>query len=194
MKNAIILHGWVQAWEYYDDKYPTASNSHWIPWLSKQLQIKGYKADAPEMTQHNETTYESWKREFERFDLTTDTLLVGHSLGGGFIVRYLSENDVKVGKVILVAPWMGIKSDDAVDTFNDDFFNFTLDRTIASKTADIHIIYSNDDFQSIHESISILRESLDDVKFIELQNKGHFTRESLGTEVFPELLEVCIQP
>lgn len=194
MKNAIILHGWVEAWEYYDDKYPTASNSHWIPWLSKQLQIKGYKVDAPEMTQHAETTYESWKREFERFDLTPDTLLVGHSLGGGFLVRYLSENDVKVGRVILVAPWTGIKSDEAVDGFNDDFFTFTNDRAIAAKTAGIHVMYSDDDFQSIQKSITMLRDSLDDIEFIELHAKGHFTRESLGTETFAELLELCMKP
>ena len=40
MKNAILVPGRPDKDEYYDSKYPTNSNSHWFPWLSKQLQIK----------------------------------------------------------------------------------------------------------------------------------------------------------
>jgi hypothetical protein len=39
MKNAILIHGWADKHEFYDPKYPTASNSHWFPWITKQLMI-----------------------------------------------------------------------------------------------------------------------------------------------------------
>ena len=45
--------------------------------------------------------WDLWVREVERFDLTPETLIVGHSCGGGFWVRYLSEHPkLKVGKVV----------------------------------------------------------------------------------------------
>lgn len=194
MKNAILLHGWNTLAEFNDPAKPTASNDHWFPWLTKQLQLHGYKVDVPEMPQHTDTTYEAWLHEFERFDITSDTLLVGYSLGGGFLVRYLSEHDTHVGRVILAAPWMGLTADGSRDeTFSPGFFDFEIDRKLSTKTKGLTILYSDDDFDIIHQSIACLRHKLDDVEYIELQDKGHFTRDSLGTEVFPELLELCIK-
>lgn len=194
MKNAILVHGWNTRQEFFDSTKPTASNDHWFPWLTKQLMIRGYKVDVPEMTQYDQSTYESWKREFERYDITPDTLLVGHSCGGGFLVRYLSEHDIKVGRVILVAPWLGVMDGELQsETFNQDFFDFTPERTLATKTTSLHLLVSDDDFDDIHQSVAMLRESLDDLQFIELKGMGHFTRTSLGTEEFPELLVACIQ-
>lgn len=192
MKNAIIIHGWANTAEYFDETFPTSSNSHWIPWLSRQLQLQSYKVDAPEMTQHTESTYESWVHEFERFDITPETLLVGHSCGGGFLVRYLSEHDISVGRVILVAPWIGIKADEYVRDFNESFFDFTISRDIASKTQGLYLMHSDDDMESVQLSVAKLRQSIDALNYIELSGKGHFTRDSLGAEAFPELLQLCL--
>jgi predicted alpha/beta hydrolase family esterase len=192
MKNAILVHGWNTHAEFFDSTRPTASNDHWFPWLTKQLMVRGYKVDAPEMTQYDQSTYESWKREFERFDITPDTLLVGHSCGGGFLVRYLTEHDIKVGRVILVAPWLGIKGTDLQDEpFDENFFAFTPERTLAAKTAGLHLLVSDDDFADIHQSVAILRDAVDDMQITEFTGKGHFTLGSLGTEEFPELLDFC---
>lgn len=190
LKNAILLHGWNTKDEFFDPTKPTASNDHWFPWLTKQLMVRGYKVDVPEMTQYSQTTYESWKKEFERFDLNQNTLLVGHSCGGGFLVRYLSENYIQVGRVLLVAPWLGLHLDDFPDK---DFFAFTANPKIADKTTGLYVIYSTDDFESIQDSVNLLKNTIDGAKYIALQNKGHFTRTSLGTDAFPELLELCLQ-
>jgi len=48
MKNAILIPGRPDKEEYYDPKYPTNSNNHWFPWLSKQLQINDVFAVAIE--------------------------------------------------------------------------------------------------------------------------------------------------
>ncbi|HEU5004853.1 MAG TPA: hypothetical protein VFT49_02075 [Candidatus Saccharimonadales bacterium] len=37
MKRAIILHGRPAKKDYYGDKWPSESNSHWLPWLQKQF-------------------------------------------------------------------------------------------------------------------------------------------------------------
>ena len=79
MKNAIIIHGAPDKEEYYSDKYPSASNFQWLPWLQKQLIMRDIKADTPEMPHAYSPQYDVWKREFERFDITSETILVGHS-------------------------------------------------------------------------------------------------------------------
>lgn len=108
MKNAIILHGQPSKEEYYDPERPSMSNAHWIPWLQGQLLKNDIAAATPEVPFAYEPEWELWKQEVERFEITPDTLIVGHSRGGEFWLRYLSENkDLSVGKVVLVAPSLG---------------------------------------------------------------------------------------
>lgn len=190
MKNAILIHGWNTKDEFFDPDKPTASNDHWFPWLTKQLMVRGIKVDAPEMPQYDFTTYESWRREVERFDIGPETILIGHSCGGGFILRYLSENDVQVGKVFLVAPWLGINFG---YQFDEDFFDFMLDRDIAKKTRCLTLISSDDDFDVITESVHRIRRQTYGINYLDMHGKGHFTRTSLGTDEFPELLEEVLR-
>lgn len=191
MKNAILVHGWNTRDEYYDPEKPTASNDHWFPWLTKQLMIRDIHTVAPEMPGYY-PEYEVWKREFERFDVSEDTILIGHSCGGGFLIRWLGENpNRKVGKAILVAPWLGLRFSD--DPFDETFFNFEIVRTIAKQTESLHVFNSSDHFEVVAQSVDIIRTKIDDIQYHDFTNKGHFTKTSLGTEAFPELLEEIIR-
>lgn len=103
MKNAIILHGKPSQKEYYDSKIPSSSNKHWIPWLQKQLIVNDIKADTPDVPHAHDPQWDLWVKEVERFEIGPETILVGHSCGAGFWIKYLSLNKtLKVGKVILV--------------------------------------------------------------------------------------------
>ena len=105
MKNAIILHGQPGKEEYYNPERPSMSNAHWIAWIQAQLLKNDIAAATPEVPFAFKPEWELWKQEVERFDINPDTILIGHSRGGEFWLRYLSENkDIRVGKVILVAP------------------------------------------------------------------------------------------
>lgn len=188
MKKALLIHGWFPKKTFYDGNYPTASNSHWFPWLSKQLMIRDIHAVAIEMPESYYPDYEIWKKELERFEIDKNTILVGHSCGGGFLVRWLSEKSgIKVDQVILVAPWLGVSSN-GDKPFNKNFFDFTIDNDLAKKANRFVILNSSNDDKDIHESVDILRQKVDGLKCIELKNKGHFTKKSLGGEEFPELL------
>lgn len=190
MENALLIHGWKTKAEYYDPKKPTASNDHWFPWLTKQLVLRDVNTVSIEMPNGYYPEYSVWKRELERYDITDQTMLVGHSCGGGFLVRWLSETDVKVGKVVLVAPWLGLDTDN--EPFDDSFFNFAIDPNIAEKTKSLSIVTSNNDMKGVLDSIQILRNKLVDVKFKEFKDKGHFTLSSLGKQEFSELLEELV--
>ena len=188
MKTAILVHGRPNEDEYSNPKIPMPSNDHWLPWLSKELSMKGIHPYALEIPRPFQPRYEVWKKEFERFDVDADTVLVGHSCGGGFLVRWLSENpDKKVGRVVLVAPWINPSDSPAGDTA--DFFHFDIDANMVAHTAGVTLLHSTDDMQSIVDSVKVLRETIKDLKYVEFENMGHFVKGDMGKTEFPELLQ-----
>jgi len=187
MRNAIIVHGSTDKEEYYANKYPSMSNSHWIPWLQKQLLVNDVPAATPEIPQCYNLEYETWKREFERYDVTPETILVGHSCGGGFLVRWLSEHrEVRVGKVVLVAPWINPDKD---KEGGDDFFDFEIDPSLVFRTDGLMIYGSDNDRDAIQKSVQILREKIKDAGYREFTGYRHFITKHMGRVEFPELLE-----
>ena len=146
----------------------------------------------PEMPLSFKPEYKIWKKEFERYDIGPSTLLVGHSCGGGFLIRWLSENkEAKVGKVILVAPWLN--PDDNPKYYTGDFFEFDIDSKLIDRTAGIIIFRSSNDFSDVLKSIDILKAKIKDIKICEFKDYGHFCDRDLKTDAFPELLEECLR-
>ncbi len=191
MKNAVVVPGSPDKEEYFDPKVPANSDNHWYSWLAKQLQMKDIHAVVAEPPLPFRPRYAEWKKEFERYDITPETILVGHSCGGGFLVRWLSENkDKKVGKVVLVAPWLNPDNNPASDTA--DFFEFEIDPELTKRTAGVTIFNSDNDESSIQESVRIIRNAVVDVKYQAFHNYGHFCLENMNTTEFPELLKECL--
>jgi uncharacterized protein len=189
MKNAIIIHGMPSKEEYYSEAYPSASNFQWLPWLQKQLIIRDIKADTPEMPHAYNPEYSLWKKEFERFDITSETILVGHSCGGGFLLRWLSQHpEIKVGKVVLVAPWLDVEHE-----LITDFFNFEIDPKLAAQTKGLTIFYSDDDTSDIQNSVTKIQNEIENIKQVSFHDYGHFVGENLRTNGFPELLEEILK-
>ena len=85
MSNAIILHGQPTKKRYYDPSFPASSNYYWIPWLQKQLISRGIHTATPDVPDNWNPVLENWRKEFERYDVASETILVGHSCGGGFL-------------------------------------------------------------------------------------------------------------
>lgn len=184
MQTAVIIHGLPSKESYYNPEIEAQSNSHWLPWIQRQLLLKDILAQAPEMPTPYAPTYEGWKSIFEMFPLNEDTILIGHSCGGGFVLRYLSENDIKVGKVVLVAPWI-----DTDQTLISKMFDFTIDPNVADKTKELVIFNSKDDKENIQKSFNLIKERVKGARIVEFENMGHFIFKHMGTEAFPELLK-----
>lgn len=189
MHTAIIIHGMPEKETYYNLDKDSDSNAHWLPWIQKRLLVNNIFTQTPEMPEPYLPNYEAWKKEFERFDINENTILVGHSCGAGFLIRYLSENNIKVNKVALVAPWLNVNRE---EDFN--FFDFEIDKNIINKTKDLKIFFSTDDHEEIINSMEKIKKEISDIdsKIMEFENKEHFTFGSMGTREFPELLEFLI--
>jgi len=120
MKNAIILHGGPSKEEYYDPDAPSMSNAHWIPWLQGQLLKHDIPTATPEVPQSFDRNWQVWNKEVERFEIGPETILIGHSTGAGFFIKYLSiHKHVNVNKVILVAPWLDPDHEHTKNFFDD---------------------------------------------------------------------------
>ena len=190
MKNAIIVHGKPGKEEYYSDEYPSPSNFAWIPWLQKQLIIHDIKADTPEMPMAFEPQYELWRAEFERFDITPQTILVGHSCGGGFLVRWLSEHkDMQVGTVVLVSPWVDPEKENKYDFFR----NFEIDPNFPARCDKVIAYTSDNDFVHCKESVELIKQIAPDIMVREFEGMGHFIPMHMGKDEFPELLEEILK-
>lgn len=163
-------------------------DKHWIPWTKKRLEEKGFEVHVPLMPEPWEPRYESFREEFEKNDITEDSVLVGHSCGCTFLVRWLGDTKKKVNKLILVAPW---KIPDADTELRRAFYDYSIDISIKDRVNSITMFTANDEDPDGKESLKMFQKDLGG-KVIELEGRGHYVQGDMGTEEFPELIEEII--
>lgn len=192
MNHTILIHGMEDSEASYKDPVgPSASNSHWFPWLQHQLLIHSQLAQTPEMPTPYEPQYGPWSKVFEQFKISNETTLVGHSCGGGFLIRYLSEHpELTPKRVILVAPWIDPEPHELEE--ENDFFHFEIDTNLTSRT-DLHVFISSDDDKPMIRTAEIIECILPNTTWYRYTDKGHFCEGDLGTKAFPELLETILK-
>lgn len=179
----IIIHGCPP-----DDKKTIAKDQRWMNWLEKQLKNKGLNAVAPDMPTPWQPDYQEWKAIIETYPITADSILVGHSCGAAFLVRWLLETGKKVKKLILVAP---AKIKETEDDTRQSMYEFDLPND-GSQIADEIVIFTSNDFPHHLKSLELYKQALKP-RVIKLENKGHFLIFTMGTPEFPELLNEVIK-
>jgi uncharacterized protein len=120
-------------------------SNDFVSWLRSKLG-KEYKIEYPIMPNPDNPDYEPWAKQLraEFKQLSGDVILVGHSVGGSVLIKYLTENrvDFNVKALLLCAtPFWGI--DD-----NWQYEPFALSTNFADKLQDIEkisIYHSKDD-------------------------------------------------
>lgn len=175
--------------EYYNPNIPSQSNKHWLAWLQKELILHDVLAQTPELPLPFEPEYSKWHSVFNQFTIDEETMLIGHSCGAGFLVRWLSENSQKVGKVALVAPFL----DPNHNEVKSDFFDFSIKEHLSRQTFETCIFYSTDDHASIRTSVEQIVTADPTIKEKTFNDKGHFTFNDMKTEEFPELRDFLLK-
>ncbi len=138
----------------------------------------------PDMPCAFNAKYYEWKIWFEKIFpyLVDNIILIGHSLGGTFLAKYLSENDFqfKIKQLHLIAPVYDYEdsneqlADFKITEFPKDFLKNDIDK--------IHIYHSEDDkYVPISESKKY-HTVLPGSHFHKFHDRGHFLDET-----FPEL-------
>lgn len=190
MKNALILHGGPSKEEYFDPKNPSPSNSYWIPWLQGKLIQAGIPTSTPEVPYAYDRNWKVWTKEIERFEIGPETILIGHSTGAGFFIRYLSIHpELRVDHVYLIAPWLDPDREHTKDFFDD----FEIDSDLEQRTTGITIFNSDNDQESIQKTITMVRQKIPTIIYKEFHAYGHFMFNGWKPCEFTELLSEILQ-
>lgn len=183
MKKAIVVHRWEGSPE-----------ADWYPWLKKQLEDKGFEASVLKMPNPEAPVIEEWAGCLKSNvgEVDENTILIGHSVGCQTILRYLeqADNKVKVGKVILVAPWLNLVnlSGPEEEEIAKPWLEMSIDfQKVKDRSDEIIAWFSDDDPWVPISDAELFEHSLGAKTYIE-KNKGHFTEEDKVTEL-PELLK-----
>jgi len=188
-KRVFIIHGCPSDAEKAMDPKTRTYDKHWIPWVKAELIKRAIKVKTPLMPTPWEPDYEKFKEEFEKYKVDENAILVGHSCGCAFLVRWLRETKQKISKLVLVAPW---KIPDKDDKFRKEFYNYPIDETIKSRVKEIVMFTADNEEKDGKKSLKIFHDVLGG-EIIELKGRGHYVMGDMGTEEFPELLEVILR-
>jgi uncharacterized protein len=165
-KSAVIIHGACGREEFYGQNFPAMSNSHWIPWLKKQLLIRGFDVQTPDMPEPYLYDYKLWENYFRRYNLNEKTSLIGYSM---------------------VAPWT-----DPFKEKKSNFFDFKILPSVFSLfTTDV--VYSTDDDPDILATVDMIQHNLPNAHYHEFHDRGHFFGTNMGPDGYPEILAVVTQ-
>jgi len=127
--------------------------------------------------------YDEWKKIMDRQDINADTTLVGHSAGGGFILKYMATHpELKVRQIILVAPWIDAEKFQPFGFYK----NCNLSNDIIARTSlGTDILISDDDSPHILNSFNNIVKSMPDIRIHKFSGRGHFCCDEL-----PEMLDI----
>lgn len=189
-RNCLIIHGCPSSEEKAMNPETRTFDKHWQPWLQRELIARGIPTERPMMPNPWAPNYEAYRKELEKYSIHEGTTLVGHSCGSAFLVRWLGETKQKIDKLILVAPW---KIPDSDDEAKKAFYLYPIDATLRSRVNRVVIFTSDNEEEDGKTSAKIFQESLGG-QLIELKGRGHYCLDDMGTEEFPELLEIIAGP
>ncbi len=163
-----------------EDPLGLQEKRRWREWLKHEL---GETAEfyALGMPNSQNAKYTEWSIWFERhFPLWRDgVVLIGHSLGGYFLAKYLGEHTVpfKVAAVFLVAaPFRGDTF--TVDGATEDGGDFSFDPqnlpNLAAQADQIFIYHSKDDPIVPFQHAEWFHEAFPTAELCTFEDKGHF--------------------
>jgi predicted alpha/beta hydrolase family esterase len=184
MKRAFLVHGWGGSPE-----------EAWFPWLKKELENKGFKVNALKMPNTENPKIAEWvpflAKQVGKCD--EETFFAGHSIGCQTIMRYLETlpEDVKVGGVVFVAGWFGLKGLDSYEKLiAKPWLETQIDFSkLLEHTKKFAAIFSDDDHFVPIEDQKIFKEKLG-AKIIVESKQGHFDEVEKVPSALDAILEI----
>lgn len=183
-RNCIIVHGCPGSPDGERDVETRSYDKHWMPWVRDRLLERNMATLAPIMPHPWAPEYARYKREFEKYPVSEQTILIGHSCGCAFLVRWLGDTRQEIDTLVLVAPW---KIPRAGCPYRKAFYEFPIDTTIALRVRRIIMFTSDTEMEDGKRSLALYRAALGG-EIVDLPNRGHYTSADMGTCEFPELI------
>jgi predicted alpha/beta hydrolase family esterase len=191
-KQIVVIHG-GDAFDTYEEYIASLKEAElslaklqrkdWKSRLSTDLGEE-YDIILPRMPNPQNARYVEWKIWFEKIiPLLDETVaFIGHSLGGIFLTKYLSENvyPKKIKATFLVAaPYNTINENPYVDFNLGSSFD-----GLQKQGGEIFFYHSKDDVVVPFSSFEQYQKAIPSAHFIAFEDRGHFNQEK-----FPEIIK-----
>jgi predicted alpha/beta hydrolase family esterase len=199
MKKQVLFIGGGDSYSNYDDyvralenaplRNPTGEKTQrWTDTLQADLGEE-YELFMIPMPNTDNAKYKEWKIWFEKYFsyVHDDAILVGWSLGGMFLARYLLETipPFSVSALFLLAAPCGEYDDGEGNDCGSFRFNKSDLSAITNRVKRIAVLHSKDDFVVPYEHALDYKEALPGAELVLFEDKTHFLVEEL-----PELVEM----
>jgi len=191
-KQIIVIHGgetfdtykqYVAFLKSIEIDFERMASKGWKDTLDKKLG-RGFEVVLPRMPNAYNAKYLEWKIWFEKIIpfFKNKIVLIGHSLGGIFLAKYLSEN--KFPKKILATFLVAAPYDDKNADYSLADFALKKDLNLLQNQSEKLFIYqSKDDDVVPFADFEKYKKALPDAIFREFKNKRHFNQKN-----FPEII------
>jgi predicted alpha/beta hydrolase family esterase len=167
---------------------------NWFPWLADQVRLLGHRAIVPSFPTPENQNVKTWQAAFDKQagPLDRHTILVGHSLGAGFILRMVEEAKEPVLGTFLVSGFIGALGLADFDPLNAPFFERPFNWERIRTNAGIIRVYNGDNDPYVPlEKGQELAHNLG-VELTVINNGGHINA-SAGFVKFERILDDLIK-
>jgi predicted alpha/beta hydrolase family esterase len=105
-KNILFIHGWE-----------ASPHEHWFPKAKEKFEKAGYKVYIPEMPGNYFPKKEKWLEIVGNLHPDKNWILIGHSLGGVTVLKYLENAQKPIAQAILIAAPFDAMKFGAIENF-----------------------------------------------------------------------------
>ncbi len=181
MKNVILIHGFNGVPKIYD-------------WLQKQLIKDEINAIVPTFPPQDGVKYDTWSEILDSYKslITNDTVIVCHSIGNEFLIKYLYDNRLKIKAYIGLAGFSDVFWWEGKDELNRAVKEFLVTeqekRYFINATEERYAIYSDDDHVVPFDLLKKYPQDIN-AESILVPNIGHMGKQS-GLEEIPQVLDI----
>lgn len=177
--NIIIVHG------AYGHPF-----ENWFNWMRIELEKLGIECLVPQLPTPNGQELKNWLQLFSSTIspiINHDTILIGHSLGAAFLLRWLEQANQTVSTTILVGSFIGNVGIQKFDKINKSFFTSPFDwHSIINKSKQFFCYHGSNDPYVSRSNFDFIAKNLRARKII-ISQGGHLN-EAAGFSSFPQLL------
>lgn len=165
-----------------------------LDWLEKELKKLGYHVIIPEFPPREGVIYEEWKKIFDKYQQYIDSncIIVAHSIGNEFIIKYMNENDLNIKLYISLAGFSQYFEWETKPDLNRACKNFLVSKSelknFKNKCNKRYSIYSDNDHLVPFALLQQYPKSIDAISIL-IKNVGHMGKKS-GIQEIPKVIEL----
>ena len=172
-----------------------APTGNWFPWLKKELEAQSCQVVAPHFPTPEGQNLQNWLDIFkkEAGELSSDTILIGHSIGPALILRLLEQAQSEVRASYLVSGWIGELGLSEFDPLTESFFEKPFDWKSIRKNCPIFKLYhgTDDPYVPLQKGMELAIELGATLKIV--ADGGHLNADSNYNSFDLLLADLCQQ-